>query len=127
MRPKLKPVVTQAKIAESRGVSQQAISKKMAKADGLQGDINQARLKKLRAAAELAEMDRDERKGRLVESDRQKSWLSAALARLRARLDGRLRSDLPARMGGMPADKIAAAIGEELDAAYAELQKEVVK
>ena len=91
-------------------------------------DIKAARLKLVLEQTELTrirkeaeEIELGQTRGELVRTAEVIAARKARLAKVRAQLDAKLRVDLPARCAGQPAEVIEAAIGEALDAAYAEI------
>ena len=81
--------------------------------------LEQTELTRLRKEAE--EIELGQTRGELVRTAEVIAARKARLAKVRAQLDAKLRVDLPARCAGQPAEVIEAAIGEALDAAYAEI------
>lgn len=81
--------------------------------------LEQTELTRIRKEAE--EIELGQTRGELVRTAEVIAARKARLAKVRAQLDAKLRVDLPARCAGQPAEVIEAAIGEALDAAYAEI------
>ena len=81
--------------------------------------LEQTELTRIRKEAE--EIELGQTRGELVRTAEVIASRKARLAKVRAQLDAKLRVDLPARCAGQPAEVIEAAIGEALDAAYAEI------
>ena len=85
--------------------------------------IAQEKHRLLRAQADKAELELAESKVQVVEVSRVLESLRSNMERMRAQLDSAFRSELPARLGGMPADKIALENGRRLDEIYEALSK----
>jgi predicted transcriptional regulator len=88
------------------------------------GDLAKEKLLKIRAERMLAENKLAEQDRTLVESARLIDVARKCSAKVKAMLDGKFRSELPARQGGLPADQIAQMNSDALDEIYQELGKE---
>lgn len=86
-------------------------------------DYQEARTRKMVADAEISELNAAERKGQLVESSRVLRQINEELALMRAMLDSAFVSELPAKLGGAPADQIAAMNRDRLEEIYAVLSR----
>jgi hypothetical protein len=87
--------------------------------------IGEQRRRLLTFQADSAEMEVGKARGTLVETARVLAVWGETIQRIRAMLDGKFRSELPAKQGGLPADKIAEMNGKALDDIYAELSRPV--
>lgn len=81
------------------------------------------RAAKMKSDAKQSEIDLMEKEKTVVEVPRVLAALAKNVARVKAMLDAAFRSELPARLGGRPADEIALENGKRLDEIYLELSK----
>lgn len=84
------------------------------------------RAAKMKAEARKSELDLMEREGAVVETSRVKAALDAHVARARAMMVAKMGNDLPAKLGGCPADQIALAYKVAIEEICAELAKPLV-
>jgi phage terminase Nu1 subunit (DNA packaging protein) len=91
--------------------------------DALAGIANE-RHRLLIAQADNEEIDRDRNRGRLVEVERVLNALEKAESMKVARERAAFVVSLPAKLGGQPADKIAAAYEKELNEIHADYVKQ---
>ena len=84
----------------------------------------QEKLKLLRAQRETAEIDLAREKGLVVEQARVLAEIKKTLTRMKAMFDSAFVSELPAKQGGLPSDKIAEMNKERLQEIYQQLSKD---
>lgn len=118
-RLKAEGLDTPAKIAAARAVNGRIRPK-----GDVAANIAVEKLRYLKAQADNEEIDRDERIGNLVEVSRVLEALTKAEATKIARERAEYVVSLPARLGGQPADKIAAAYEAAMNENHAEFVKQ---
>jgi transposase-like protein len=132
-----KKQLSQSSIARRHGVTRQAVHKRLKAVDQDLGEsvrmetadpqVKKAYLRerylKMKAARKLAEIQLAQLAGTVVEVSRVHAMMDANLARAKAMFDARFRSEIPARCGGWPSDKLAQVMGDSLNEIFGLLEK----